>query len=246
MIENILVFFVFISILVPIIVFITVFNKNKKQKDIQYNNNLPFKKIIRFTRINPSIKLEIGQELNLYEVPKSDKINIYAPGTSGNTGLVGYTYNSFIHNHLSNTENLFEENSIKFINEKHIDLEIYLYVDENKAIQNIEEYKTKRIDTILKKYRPISDWGLRFLPKEKIDLKDVVIKISDKEFINDFYNEPYKAIWLENSNNIKIPVENYINTPEAIKTLRTSYSGHTLKIKRIEKDRAYFIIIVGI
>lgn len=218
----------------------------KNNGNISSQNKLPYSKIIRFKRLNPNAIIKIGEELNLYEVPNSNKINFYVPGTIGNTGLAGYIYNSFIYNHLLNTEYLVIENEVKFVNNSYIDLEIKLYTDKESIIKQNESYKTDWVNSILKKYKPKSEWSLRFYTTEKINFDDLQIKVVEKELISDFYNKPQDAIWLEDANNTKISVENYIHSPDVTKTLKATYSGHVLKIKRIEKDRNYFTIIVEI
>lgn len=102
------------------------------------NKKLPFKKTIRFERIESEFEVNIGDELNIWNKPNTKQLNLYAKGTVGGDGLVGTTLNSAISHHLNKTEYLFIENKVIGLTKNFIDLFIYMYADK-KAVQEIQQ-----------------------------------------------------------------------------------------------------------
>jgi hypothetical protein len=208
--------------------------------------DLPFKKKISFERENIDIDLDIGEELNIWNKPQSNQVNIYAKGTIGGQGLVGTTFNSSISYHLQNTDDLFIENKIVSLSKNRIDLFIHLYADSNAAKQNFKNEIENWVNKMTKKYNPKKNWTIRFYSDNKLDEDEIIIKTVEKENIKDFYTKSNETIWLTDKNGAKLEIENRLYAQDTEKTLRTLYSGHKLEIFAMYRDNNYYFFEIGI
>lgn len=206
---------------------------------------LPFEGNVRFNRIKSDYQIEIGQDLNIWNKPNSQIINIYAKVSVGGNGLIGSTNNKFINNHLENTDYLFIENEIIEIDSNYITLKIKMYVDKGAILNSQKEYEDEWLKKILSKYNPKTNWSLRFYSENKLDKSKLKIKVVEKESVSNYYNKTGDLIWLENLDGEKLEIENYSYAADIIKTLRAIYSEHEIEIKQILKDRNYYTLEIG-
>jgi hypothetical protein len=210
------------------------------------SKKLPFKKTIRFKRIESEFEVNIEDELNIWNKPNTKQLNLYAKGTVGGDGLVGTTSNSAISHHLNKTEYLFIENKVVGLTQNSIDLFINMYADK-KAVQEIQQnYKKEWIEKLNKKFYPKSSWELRFYSENKIGKNDILIKTINKNQIEEFYQRNNEAIWLTDKNGEKFSAENRIRSGGTEKTLRAVFSGHELEVLNIKKDNNWYYIEIGI
>lgn len=207
---------------------------------------LPLKKIISFERKKSDYKINIGEELNIWNKPHSNQINLYALSSIGAEGLVGTTFNSTISYHLQNTNDLFIENKIVSISENSIGLSIYIYSDSNAVKQNYQDSVDDWEEKIMKKYNPKSNWTIRFYSENLLDKNNIKINTIEKENIKDFYIKSNEAIWLTDKNGIKIEVENRLYAEDTNKTLRAIFSGHQLEIFAMYRDNNYYTFEIGV
>ncbi len=205
---------------------------------------LPFQKTIRFTRIEAEIDIKIGYEPKIWNKPNSNQIYLYSRGSIGGNGLIGVTYNSFISHQLRNTEYLFIETKIVGVTVKHFDLYVKIFKDKEAVIQNQENQKAKWIESLQKKYNPKTNWELRFFSKKKIPNYDLRVNVVSRDCITDYYEKLNEAIWLIDSEGVKIEAENNIRNGGTEKTLRAVYSGHELEIKQIKKEDYWYYLEV--
>jgi len=215
----------------------SIFGRNKK---------LPLKKTIKFKRVKSEFKINIGDELKIWNKPNTKQLNLYVKGSAGGNGLVGTKINSTISHHLNNTENLFIENKVVGLTKNSIDLFVNMYADK-KAIQKTQQnYKTQWIEKLNKKYNPKSSWELRFFSENKIGKNDFLIQTIDKCQVEEFYQKDDQTIWLTDINGNKITAENRIRSGGTEKTLRAIFSGHELEVLEFKKEDFWYYLEVGI
>ncbi|MFV8268541.1 hypothetical protein ACNQGP_01230 [Flavobacterium sp. GT2N3] len=209
------------------------------------SEKLPFEGNVRFNRIKSEYQIEIGQELNIWNKPNSQIINLYAKGSVGGSGIIGSTNNKFINTHLENTDYLFVENEVIEIDSNYITLKIKMYVDKGAILDSQKEYEDEWLKKILSKYSPKTNWYLRYYSENKLDKSKLKIKVVEKENVSNYYNKTSDLIWLENLDGEKLEIENSSYTADIIKTLRAVYSEHEIEIKLISKDRNYYTLEIG-
>jgi hypothetical protein len=210
------------------------------------SKRLPFKKTIQFERKNSEFGINVGDELNIWNKPNTKEVNLYAKGFVGGNGLVGTTSNSTISFHLNKTENLFVENKVVGLTKNTIDLHINMYCDKNAAEENQKNHKSEWIEKLNKKYNPKTSWELRFYSENKIEEKDFLIKMIDKNQLEDFYQKDTETIWLTKKNGERIIAENSIRSGGTEKTLRASFSGHELKVIDFKKENNWYYIEIEV
>lgn len=207
---------------------------------------LPFRKTISFERKKSDYDIKIGDELNIWNKPQTNQINLYALSSIGAEGLVGTSFNDTISYHLQNTNDLFIENKIVSLSENSIALSIYLFADSNAVKQNYQDSVDEWERKIMKKYTPKSNWTIRFYSENLIDKNNILVNTIHKESIKDFYTKANEAIWLTDKNGNKIDAENRIYSEDTNKTLRSIFSGHQLEILAMYRDNNYYTFEIGI
>jgi len=195
---------------------------------------------VNFRReIDEEFNVKIGDYVKLWNKPESNRVNIYAKGSVGGKGLIGYSNNDSIANHLSKS-GLYEA-KIAFLKNIIITLEIIL-LNEYKTKDDIrKEYFEKSKEQITKKYNPKKDWILRFRIDEKIK-KDEKFEIGFNDLnkvLSDIENL-HKCIWLKSSDGKVISIDNESGSTDTMKTLRAIYSGYVIDLGYDSKSGNYY------
>ncbi len=209
-------------------------------------NKLPFSKTVSFERIESDFKLDIGDQVNLWNKPNTNLINLYAKGSAAGNGLVGVTSNSIISKHLSKTKFLLVENEIVGLTSNRIDLFVKLYTVEKVFIENSTKQRSVWLENMQKKYNPKANWEVRFFSESEIQKDNLQIKTISKDQIGEFYEKQEEMIWLTDNIGLKLNAENRIRQGGTEKTLRAVFTGHILEIKEFKKDDYWYYLMVGI
>jgi len=111
---------------------------------------LPICKIISFERFDSKFDIVIGEELDMWNKPNTDQINLYTRGSIGGSGFVGRTRNSIISHHLRKTNYLFIETKIIRLTNSRIDLLVNMFANKQAVIdsQKLPFYKTVKFERI--------------------------------------------------------------------------------------------------
>lgn len=232
------------------LVYIIFRSSTKPAKNNTITNKLPISKIFAFTRVESDFEIQVGDEVNLWNKPNSNKVNLYVKGHGAGRGLIGYAYNSIISNHLAKTEYLFVENEIKGITSKQIELFVHMFKDEEASFGDNLLRKNRWLEKIRNNYNPRSSWDLRFLSSEPFEKDCVKIETISKDLIDKYYHKREETIWLINKDGAKIDARNTSTLGGIDKILRAHFSGHQIKIEDIRvEDNFYaycYFITVGI
>jgi len=210
------------------------------------SKKLPLKKTIRFERKESEFEINIGEELNIWNKPNTIELNLYVKGSAGGNGLVGTVSNSIISFHLNKTENLFVENKIVGLSKNSIDVFINMYADKKAVEETQQNNKTEWIEKLNKKYKPKSNWEIRFYSENKIGKNDFLIKTINNTQIEEFYQKDDETIWLTDKNGEILLAENRIRSGGTEKTLRAIFSGHELQVLNFKKEHNWYYIEIGI
>lgn len=107
-------------------------------------------------------------------------------------------------------------------------------------------YKGLWIQSLNKKFNPLTSWVIKFHSEHKIEKGDFKIETINKSQIEEYFNSQDEAIWLVNHKGEKIPAVNQSGATQEKKTLKAVFSGHQLKILSVKNENNTYLIEVGI
>lgn len=209
------------------------------------NKKLPYNKNVTFKRKTSDFKIEIGDKVNLWNQPNTNIVNLYAEGSSSGDGLVGTTNDKTLSYHLTNNQNLFFENKIVGISNDFIRLQILIYRDQIQTQKNESEAYDKWINRYTKPFNPKTNWELRFYTNQDVKLNNAQIETITKESLSKYYNDIESSIWLSDEKKHKLALEHKSRSADIEKTLRASFTGHSLEIKNTKQEDSWLYIEVG-
>lgn len=239
-----------ISFIVKVVKLLKVENElsgEDKLNTVTHHEKPPFTSTISFNRrhkhISYGFEVNVGDEVNMWLMPDTDRVNLYAIGSAGGMGLLGSTISSKLSSYLREPQFLFIQTKIIRFDDATVDLYVKMRFDRERVEKITDNHRQKWIDSVNKKYNPKIKWCLRFYSENPIN-SDFKIDTITKSQIDDFYDKSNEAIWLTDKYGVRIEAENSISSEETTKTLRAVFSGHELIVKSFHKEHPWYYVNV--